>query len=108
MIRGKISKKNFAAKLINLAEKFLNKGGLINKKEKTFIATGKAKLAILFLLIVFTGTSTSPKIRFVLAKSIESTANLLYRTVDKGDQDKWYEEHKLITFFRTKYINLTK
>ena len=34
MIKGKISKKNFAAKLINLAEKFLNKGGLINKKEK--------------------------------------------------------------------------
>ena len=108
MIKGKISKKNLATKSINLAEKFLEKGGLINKKERTFIATGKAKLVILFLLIVFTGISTSPKTRFVLAKSIESTANLLYKTVDKGDQDKWYEEHKLISFLRIKYINLTK
>ena len=108
MIKGKISKKNLATKSINLAEKFLEKGGLINKKERTFVATGKAKLAILFLLIVFTGISSSPKTRFVLAKSFESTANLLYKTVDKGDQDKWYSEHKLISFLRIKYFNLTK
>ena len=102
MNKGKISKKISGKNLISLVDFFRN------KKEKTFIATGKAKLAILFLLIVFTGISTSPKTRFILAKSIESTANLLYKTVDKGDQDKWYEEHKLVSFFKNKYINLTK
>ena len=102
MNKGKKSKKNLGTMSISLRNFFRN------KKERTFIATGKAKLAILFLLIVFTGISTSPKTRFVLAKSIESTANLLYKTVDKGDQDKWYVEHKLISFLKTKYINLTK
>ena len=102
MNKGKTSKKISGTKLNSFVDFFRN------KKEKTFTATGKAKLAILFLLIVFTGISTSPKTRFVLAKSIESTANLLYKTVDKGDQDKWYEEHKLISFLRIKYINLTK
>ena len=102
MNKGKILKKISITKLNSFVDYFRN------KKEKTFIATGKAKLAILFLLIVFTGISTSPKTRFVLAKSIESTANLLYKTVDNGDQDKWYEEHKLVSFFKNKYINLTK
>ena len=102
MNKGKISKKISGKNLISLVDFFRN------KKEKTFIATGKVKLVILFLLIVFTGISTSPKTRFVLAKSIESTANLLYKTVDNGDQDKWYEEHKLVSFFKNKYINLTK
>ena len=108
MKKGKTPKKNFGENSINLVKNFLENGGLINKKERTFVATGNAKLAILFLLIAFAGISTSPKTRFILAKSIESTANLLYKTVDKGDQDKWYEEHKLISFLRTKYINLTK
>ena len=102
MNKGKKSKKNLGTMSISLGNFFRN------KKERTFIATGKAKLAILFLSIFFIGISTSPKARFALARSIESTANFLYKTVDKGDQDKWYKEHKFISFLRSKYINLTK
>ena len=102
MNKGKKSKKNLGTMSISLGDFFRN------KKERTFIATGKAKLVILFLSIFFIGISTSPKTRFALARSIESTANFLYKTVDKGDQDKWYKEHKFISFLRSKYINLTK
>ena len=72
MKKGKTPKKNFGENSINLVKNFLENGGLINKKERTFVATGNAKLAILFLLIAFAGISTSPKTRFILAKSIKS------------------------------------
>ena len=65
--------------------------------------------AILFLLIVFiTFSSTSPKTRIILAESFESTAYLLYETVDSNNKDKWYVENRFISFLRTKYRNLTK
>ena len=64
MNKGKKSKKNLGTMSISLGDFFRN------KKERTFIATGKAKLVILFLSIFFIGISTSPKTRFVLAKSI--------------------------------------
>ena len=65
--------------------------------------------AILFLLIVFIGfSSTSPKTRMILAESFESTAYLLYETVDTNNKDKWYVENRFISFLRTKYRNLTK
>ena len=47
--------------------------------------------AILFSLIVFLGfSSASPKTRFILAESLESTAYFLYETVDTNNSDKWY------------------
>ena len=65
--------------------------------------------AILFLLIVFIAfSSTSPKTRMILAESFESTAYLLYETVDTNNKDKWYVENRFISFLRTKYRNLTK
>ena len=65
--------------------------------------------AILFLLIVFIGfSSTSPKTRMILAESFESTAYLLYETVDTNNKDKWYVENRFISFLRTKYRNFTK
>ena len=65
--------------------------------------------AILFLLVVFIGfSSTSPKTRMILAESFESTAYLLYETVDTNNKDKWYVENRFISFLRTKYRNLTK
>ena len=65
--------------------------------------------AILFLVVVFIGfSSTSPKTRFVLAESLESTAYFLYETVDTNNSDKWYEENKYIFFIRTKFSDLTK
>ena len=65
--------------------------------------------AILFLLIVFiVFSSTSPKTRMILAESFESTAYLLYETVDTNNKDKWYVENRFISFLRTKYRNLTK
>ena len=65
--------------------------------------------AILFLLIVFIGfSSTSPKTRMILAESLESTAYFLYETVDTNNKNKWYVENRFISFLRTKYRNLTK
>ena len=65
--------------------------------------------AILFLLIVFIGfSSTSPKTRFILAESLESTAYFLYETVDTNNKDKWYVENKYVSFIRKKYGYLTK
>ena len=65
--------------------------------------------AIVFLLVVFIGfSSTSPKTRMILAESFESTAYLLYETVDTNNKDKWYVENRFISFLRTKYRNLTK
>ena len=65
--------------------------------------------AILFLLIVFIGfSSTSPKTRMIVAESLESAAYSLYKTVDTNNSDKWYVENKYISFIRTKFSNLTK
>ena len=65
--------------------------------------------AILFALIVFLGfSSTSPKTRFILAESLESTAYFLYQTVDTNNSHKWYVENRYIFFLRTKFSNLTK
>ena len=67
------------------------------------------KKAILFLLIVFIGfSSTSPKTRFILAESLESTAYFLYETVNTNNSDKWYVENRFISFIKTKFSNLTK
>ena len=60
--------------------------------------------AILFLLIVFIGfSSTSPKTRMILAESLESTAYFLYETVDTNNENKWFEENKFIFFLRNKF-----
>ena len=65
--------------------------------------------AILFLLIVFIGfSSTSPKTRIILAESLESTAYFLYETVDTNNSDKWYVENKFVSFVRKKFRDLTK
>ena len=65
--------------------------------------------AILFLLIVFIGfSSTSPKTRMILAESFESTAYFLYETVDIKDSNEWYIENKYISFIKAKFNNLTK
>tara|TARA_B100000614_G_scaffold245000_1_gene249703 strand:- start:222 stop:461 length:240 start_codon:yes stop_codon:yes gene_type:complete len=65
--------------------------------------------ATLFLLIVLIGfSSISPKTRFILAESLESTAYFLYETVDTNNSDKWYVENRYISFIRTKFSNLTK
>ena len=65
--------------------------------------------AILFLLIVFIGfSSTSPKTRFIIAESLESTAYFLYETVNTNNSDKWYVENRFISFIKTKFSNLTK
>ena len=65
--------------------------------------------AILFLLIVFVGfSSTSPKARYILAESLESTAYFFYETVDTNNSDKWYEENRYVSFLRTKLSDLTK
>lgn len=65
--------------------------------------------AILFTLIVFIGfSSTSPKTRFILAESLESTAYFLYETVDTNNSEKWYVENRYISFIRTKFRDLTK
>ena len=65
--------------------------------------------AILFLLIVFIGfSSTSPKTRFILAETLESTAYFLYETVDNSNSNKWYVENKYISFIRKKFSNLSK
>ena len=64
---------------------------------------------ILFSLIVFIGFSfTSPKTRFILAESLESTAYFLYETVDTINSDKWYVENKYVSFIRTKFSALIK
>ena len=76
------------------------------KKLKIGLSINKA---ILFLLIVFVGFSfTSPKTRFILAESFESTAYFLYETVDSNNSDKWYVENKYVSFIRTKFSNLTR
>ena len=76
------------------------------KKLKIELSMNKA---ILFLLLVFIGFSyMSPKTRFILAESLESTAFFLYETVDESNKDKWYTENKFIFFLRNKYRNLTK
>ena len=65
--------------------------------------------AILFLLIIFIGfSSTSPKTRMILAESLESTAYILYETVDTNNSDKWYVENRYISFIRRKFKNLSK
>ena len=65
--------------------------------------------AILFLLIVFIGfSSTSPKTRIILAESLESTAYFLYETVDTNNSDKWYVENKFVSFVRNKFRDLRK
>ena len=76
------------------------------KKLKTGLSINKA---ILFLLVAFIGFSfTSPKTRFLLAESLESTAYFLYETVDTNNSDKWYVENKYVSFIRRKFSNLTK
>ena len=76
------------------------------KKLKIGLSMNKA---ILFTLIVFIGfSSTSPKTRFILAESLESTAYFLYETVDTNNSDKWYVENRYISFIRTKFRDLTK
>ena len=78
------------------------------KLKKLKIGLSRSK-AILFLLIVFIGFSTtSPKTRMLLAESLESTAYFLYETVDTNNLDKWYVENRFISFLRTKYTILTK
>jgi len=65
--------------------------------------------AVLFLLIVFIGfSSTSPKTRFILAESLESTAYFLYETVDTKNSDKWYVENRYVSFIRMRFSDLTK
>ena len=65
--------------------------------------------AILFLLIVFIGfSSTSPKTRIILAESLESTAYFLYETVDTNNSNKWYVENKYVSFIRKKFSYLTE
>ena len=64
---------------------------------------------ILFLIIVFIGfSSTSPKTRITLAESLESTAYFLYETVNTNNSDKWYVEHRFVSFLRMKLSDLTK
>tara|TARA_B100000900_G_scaffold340064_1_gene302759 strand:- start:100 stop:324 length:225 start_codon:yes stop_codon:yes gene_type:complete len=64
---------------------------------------------ILFLFLVFIGfSSTSPKTRFILAESLESTAYFLYETVDNNNSDKWYVESRYVSFIRKKFSNLFK
>ena len=76
------------------------------KKLKIGLSMNKA---ILFSLIVFIGfSSTSPKTRFILAESLESTAYLLYETVDTNNSDKWYVENKYVSFIRKKFSYLTE
>ena len=76
------------------------------KKFKIGLSMNKA---ILFTLIVFIGfSSTSPKTRFILAESLESTAYFLYETVNTNNSNKWYVENKYVSFIRTKFSNLTK
>ena len=78
------------------------------KLKKSKIKLSMNKL-ILFLLIVLIGfSSTSPKTRFILAESLESTAYFLYETVDTNNSDKWYVENRYISFIRTKFRDLTK
>ena len=65
--------------------------------------------AILFLLVVFIGfSSTSPKTRIILAESLESTAYFLYETVDTKNSDKWYVENRYVSFIKTKFSVLKK
>ena len=65
--------------------------------------------AILFLLIFFIAfSSISPKTRMILAESFESTAYLLYETVDTNNSDKWYVENKYVSFIRKKFSYLTE
>ena len=67
------------------------------------------KKAILFLLILFLGfSSTSPKARIILANSLESSAWFLYETVDSKNKDKWYVENKFISFIKIKFNKLSK
>ena len=78
------------------------------KLKKLKIGLSRSK-AILFLLIVFIGFSTtSPKTRMILAESLESTAYFIYSTIDTNNSDKWYVENRFIGFMRTKFSNLTK
>ena len=78
------------------------------KLKKLKVGFSRSK-AILFLLIVFIGFSTtSPKTRVILAESLESTAYFLYETVDTNNSDKWYVENKYIFFIRTKFSELAK
>ena len=78
------------------------------KLKKSRIRLTMNKL-ILFLLIVLIGfSSTSPKARFILAESLESTAYFLYETIDNNNSHKWYVENRYISFIRTKFSNLIK
>tara|TARA_B100001115_G_scaffold169343_1_gene149907 strand:- start:140 stop:400 length:261 start_codon:yes stop_codon:yes gene_type:complete len=78
------------------------------KLKKLKVGFSRSK-AILFLLIVFIGFSTtSPKTRMILAESLESTAYFIYSTIDTNNSDKWYVENRFIGFMRTKFSNLTK
>ena len=78
------------------------------KVKKSKIALPKSK-AIIFLLIVFIGfSSTSPKTRILLANSLESSAWFLYETVDPQNKDKWYFEHRFISFLKIKFNKYTK
>ena len=80
----------------------------MHKLKKLKIGLSRNK-AILFLLIVFIGfSSTSPKTRFILAETLESTAYFLYETVDTSNSNKWYVENKYISFIRKKFSNLSK
>ena len=80
----------------------------LHKLKKLKIRFSRNK-AILFSLIVFLGfSSTSPKTRFILAESLESTAYFLYETVDTYNSNKWYVENKYVSFIRMKFSDLTK
>ena len=78
------------------------------KVKKSKIGLPKSK-AIISLLIVFIGfSSTSPKTRILLANSLESSAWFLYETVDPKNNDKWYVEHRFISFLKIKFNKYTK
>ena len=78
------------------------------KVKKSKIALPKNK-ALIFLLIFFIGfSSTSPKTRILLANSLESSAWFLYETVEPKNKDKWYFEHRFISFLKIKFNKYTK
>ena len=78
-------------------------------KFKNFkISLSKSKV-LLFVLILFTVfSSTSPKTRILLANSLESSAWFLYETVEPQNKDKWYFEHRFISFLKVKFNKYTK
>ena len=76
------------------------------KKFKISLSMTKVLLFVLILFTVF--SSTSPKIRMILANSMESSAWFLYETVDSKNKDKWYVENRFISFIKIKLNKLSK